>query len=427
MPESMTHARIPRRTRCILPLAMVLCSAGHAAAQDADAKAPTVPQRGWTAYLADPRTAVLVTLALVIGLGGGRQVLQGFKARGAVDRLAGDRPDLASILEASRYGRAGLIDLYRLLDEGKTSEIRNAAGEALSALWKADMLIAEEEKGLVRRGYRVDWSLRRRYPRGLEVAFPVSVSFGVPFLAEGGDGLKPSNLEWSYRVMGTERAALESYSEWAPGPISARFELNPGDFQGEGTHRLVLHARARTKDLTEQWQLDLPQVNTSFEFDRNLAVDALLTMPDDTRGEAMQKALTLVPSKGETTEPDGSSAFLTLNREFVLRDPPLLRLTTPLPSELAHRAYLEFEGIDETYEAGQVVFAGTPDEPKGEILRPIGPIAGTGVTGIDAPGLRRLRVVLRPDPQLGWSDPTLRSIWPGTIVTDWVEVRVIRR
>jgi hypothetical protein len=408
-----------------LTLALLVVTVGQSEAQEA--RAPAVSRRGWTAYLADPRTAVLVTLALVVGLGGGRQVLQGFRARGVVDRLAGDQPERADILEASKYGRAGLVDLFRLLDEGKTRDVRDAAGESLSALWKADMLIAEEEKGLVRRGYRVDWSLRRRYPRGLEVPFPVSVSFGVPFLAEGGEGLKASNLEWSYRVLGTERAALEAYSDWTPGPVSARFELNPGDFQGDGTHRLVLHARARTKGLTEHWQVDLPQVNTTFEFDRNMAVDALLTMPDDARGEAMNRALTLVPAKAETSATDDSSAFLTLNRDFVLRDPPLLRLAMPLPSELAHRGYLEFEGIEGTYEAGQVVYAGVPDGPVGEILRPIGPLSGQGVESIDAPGPRRVRLVLRPDPHLGWSHPGLRSIWPGTIVTDWFEGRVIRR
>ena len=38
-----------------------------------------------------------------------------------------------------------------------------------------------------------------------------------------------------------------------------------------------------------------------------------------------------------------------------------------------------------------------------------------------------LRARLVPDPDRGWADPEVRSIWPGTIVTDWVEVEVVRR
>jgi hypothetical protein len=36
-------------------------------------------------------------------------------------------------------------------------------------------------------------------------------------------------------------------------------------------------------------------------------------------------------------------------------------------------------------------------------------------------------VVLTADPDLGWTDPDVRSVWPGTLVTDWTTVRIIRR
>ena len=41
--------------------------------------------------------------------------------------------------------------------------------------------------------------------------------------------------------------------------------------------------------------------------------------------------------------------------------------------------------------------------------------------------MRRLRVVLEADPDLGWIDPEVRSIWPGTIVSNWVDGEILRR
>jgi len=38
-----------------------------------------------------------------------------------------------------------------------------------------------------------------------------------------------------------------------------------------------------------------------------------------------------------------------------------------------------------------------------------------------------MRVILSADPDKGWADPEIRSIWPGRIVTDWVDIRVVRR
>jgi hypothetical protein len=47
--------------------------------------------------------------------------------------------------------------------------------------------------------------------------------------------------------------------------------------------------------------------------------------------------------------------------------------------------------------------------------------------GIERPGTYRLRAVLEPDADRGWGDPEIRSIWPEAIVTDWLEVEVVRR
>jgi hypothetical protein len=38
-----------------------------------------------------------------------------------------------------------------------------------------------------------------------------------------------------------------------------------------------------------------------------------------------------------------------------------------------------------------------------------------------------MRIVLSPDPDLGWTDPDVRSIWPGKIETSWLEVELMRR
>ena len=58
----------------------------------------------------------------------------------------------------------------------------------------------------------------------------------------------------------------------------------PADFETDGPHRLVLQARVRTVGLTDSWELELPHIPFSFEFDPRLAVDALFALPDDARG-----------------------------------------------------------------------------------------------------------------------------------------------
>jgi hypothetical protein len=43
------------------------------------------------------------------------------------------------------------------------------------------------------------------------------------------------------------------------------------------------------------------------------------------------------------------------------------------------------------------------------------------------PGSTRARVILTADPALGWADPEVRSVWPGTIATAWEAVELVRR
>jgi len=384
------------------------------------------PGPGWAAYLGDPRTAVLVFLASALLVGGGRRVLRGARARRAVAALEGPSPSIGEIEAVADFGREGLIELFRLLGTATTAGARDAAGRALATLWAKDELIAEEEKALVRRGFAVDWRARRRYPKGLRGPIPIKVDYGVPFLVEGGPGVSPANLEWSHRVMGSERAAMEEFSPWTAGRGSASFAIEPVDFPANGPHRLVLHAKARAVGLTESWEFDLPHMAFSFEFDPILAVDALLTLPDDARAAAFASLVGLdrPEAGGEGPRP------LDLGADLVLRDPPGLSVVTPLPCDLAHSVAIEFEGIPGLYPAGSIVLPGQGEASAGgrsTRRSPIGPIRGLSPDAIDRPGEIRLRAVLTADPDLGWADPDVRSIWPGTLTTGWVAGRVIRR
>jgi hypothetical protein len=394
------------------------------AARPARTVARTSP--GWSAWLADPRTAVRAFLGSALLFGGGRKLLQGVRARRAVAALGEPNPVPDEIEAAAEHGRAGLIDLFRLLGTAEKPEARDAAGRALARLWAKDELIVEEEKALVRRGFAVAWKARRRYPRGLKGRIPVEASYGVPFLVEGGSGVSPTNLVWSHRVLGAERAGLEEPSAWIKGPGLASFEVDPSDFPTLGPHRLALAARVRVVGLTDSWEIELPHLPFSFEFDPILTVEALLTAPDDARGATVARAIRLEPP-GAT---DAGSRYLDLSAGLVLRDPPDLIVTTPLPCDLAHRLAIEIEGVPGQFRAGSVIVSGQGGGPPGraEARRfPLERIDGLPPEAIDRPGERRVRAFLTADADLGWADPDVRSLWPGTLTTDWADVRVIRR
>ncbi len=381
---------------------------------------------GWSAWLGDPRTAVLAFLASALLLGGGRKLLQGVRARRAVAALEGLDPVPEEVEAAAEHGRAGLIDLFRLLGTAEKPEVRDAAGRALATLWARDELIVEEEKGLVRRGFAVTWRARRRYPRALRAPIPIEASYGVPFLVEGGPGVRPSSLVWSHRILGAERAGLEEWTPWREGPGVARFAVDPSDFPTLGPHRLVLASKVRVVGLTDNWEVELPHVPFSFEFDPILAVEALLTLPDSAREAVFEKSIRLESPE----DVEGASNHLDLNADLVLRNPPDLIVSPPLPCDLAHRLAIEFEGIPGQFRVGQVIVGGQGAGASGTSRTfrfPRVPIAGLPADAIDRPGERRLRAILTADPDLGWTDPDVRSVWPGTIVTGWAAVRVIRR
>lgn len=408
------------------------------------------PARGrWERWVSEPRSAVLFVLFSVLLLGGGRKLRQSLRARGAVGRLEDPGVTPEAIAAAADHGRAGLTELFRILGSAEAETVRDAAGHALSVLWARDELIAEEEKALVRRGFQVRWKARRRYPRGLRSPIPIEVTYGVPFLREDGPGVRPTQLEWSCRVAGARRASLEVYGPWMAGPGRAAFELVPSDFETDGPHRLVLQSRVRTVGLTESWEIELPHIPFHFEFDPLLAVDALFALPDETRATAFSRAVGLVARRTRKEPEDGTGNdndaaengegspfdFVPLNEGLAIRTIPLIEVKVPLPCDLAHDVEVEFEGVAGRFAAGSVCLSGqgewegTEKAGRSRTLRfpPIAPVAPVPADAIDRPGTRRLRARLVPNPDRGWADPEVRSIWPGAIETNWVDVEIVRR
>jgi hypothetical protein len=380
----------------------------------------------WERWVGDPRNAVLFVLAAVVLLGGGRRLLQARRARRAVTQLEREDVTPEEIELASTLGRAGLLELFRLLEEGRSPEVRSAAGHALSVLWARDELIPEEEKALVRRGFEANWIARRRYPRELRIDIPIGVDYGVPFLKEGSRGVAPGNIEWSHRVTGAKRASLEVFSPWSAGPGSTHFSIVPDDFEGNGPHRLVLETKARVTGLTDTWELALPHVPFRFEFDPLLTVDSLLASPDETRAAVFDQAVRLVRASDDDSAPP---TILNLNERMAIRNPPSIVVTPPLPCDLAHSLSIEIEGVAGTFAGGELIAAGVASGSRisGPLSFPIGPLAPIPPEAIERPAHRKLRVRLTPDPARGWANPDVRSIWPGTIESAWVEVDVIRR
>ena len=171
----------------------------------------------WRGLLGEPRSAVFLVLFAALLIGGGSRLRKAMRGRDARNRL--DDPDIKpeEIEAVAEFGRAGMLDLFRILETGKTREQRLAAGRALAILWAGDEMIPEEEKAVVIRGHEVTWRGRRRYPRGLKSAIPFGVVVTLPFLRENAKAIGPGHLEWSFRITGSRRAGLESFGPWIKG------------------------------------------------------------------------------------------------------------------------------------------------------------------------------------------------------------------
>lgn len=382
------------------------------------------PRRAINSWL-EPRNFVFLVLALVLGVGGARRLWLGLRARRAIARLGDLDVTPAEIALAGGFGRPALAELFRLLAEGKTAEVRDAAGRALAGVWRRDDLIAEEEQALIRRGFTVRWLARRRYPRDLERPIACEAEFGVPFLRENPGEVGPQNLEWSARILGAKRADLESFTDWRSGEGKLSFAVHPGDFPGQGPHKLVLEARVRTAGLGDAWRIDLPKIPFQFELDPSLDPGAIATAPDASRGERFRAAISL--KRGESRE--GENIYARLSETAALANPPVLAITGDLPCDLAHWVEIEFEASEVRLAAGRVVALAHPQGSGSArpVERPIH-ANDAGLTDVRLdPGRTRLRARLAPDLEMAWSSPEVRSIWPETIVTDWIEVEIVRR
>jgi hypothetical protein len=383
-------------------------------------------RRNW---LTEPKAAVWIIMGLVVFVGGVRKLLSLWRARKAIALLDSPNVSPEQIESVADHGRLGALELLRIVSTAESESTRHAAGRALARLWRNDQLIAEEEQAIIRRGFSVQWNARRRYPRCLQGEIPIEVAHSVPFLEDDGRRVGPANLEWSYRLLGARRASLEGFSPWTAGHGNVAFTIFPGDFENNGPHRLVFHCRVRTIGLLDAWEIELPQIPFQFEFDPLLRLDAILTVPDAARDDAVARAIRLETAPRALSR---SPHYLPIGSEWALRDPPLIAVSMPLPSDLAHTVVLEFEGIDRRFPAGQLIVSGQGLAHLGQTPPPsvrhfeLGPIVPAAGGLIERPGPRPMRLHLSADPALGWADPQIRSVWPGQTQTNWLEVEILR-
>lgn len=376
----------------------------------------------------DSRNFVFLALGLLLGIGGGRKLWRDWKASRATRRLELGDVGVSEILDSARFGRSVLFELFRLLAEAPDAASRDAAGRAIARLWKQDELVAEEEQALVKRGFSVAWNARKRYPRDLKAPIPISVDYGLLFLRVDANEIGPDDLAWSHRVTGARRASLETFGPWRNGAGRLEFEIHPTDFVGQGPHRLALESRVRTVSQSNAWECELPKTAFTFELDPGLDPESLASTVDDTRRAAFQAAIRLEPK--EHAEAD--DVFLPIDSEVALRNPPVIVVVTPLPCDLAHRVLIEIEcdGLVETLDAGSITLGGqghgARSNDRAEMRFPLKITENRTATKLE-PESARLRARLVADLELAWGDPSIRSLWPDSIVVDWIDVQIVRR
>jgi hypothetical protein len=367
---------------------------------------------------------VLLVVGLALLLGGGRRLLQVLRARRAVNRLEEGTATPAEIEAAAGHGRAAIPELLRLLDPRHDETTRTAAGRALLRLWAADELIAEEEKGVATRLFEVQWLARRRYPRQIRGALRFEVRFGLTGLDRAGQGIRPDQLEWSWRIRGAPRASLEQFSAWQVVEQPIHFQIEAADLPAGSDMALAFQARVRTRGLTSRWELELPQVPFRFERDEALRVESILAPADSIVEEAMSRVVRFEISESRLGQADVDPVFVPIDPEFAIVGQPRIGLDE-LTCDLAHRAILEFAEPKRSVGAGEVVYLAARGEASTSV-RPL-QVEPAPEPLVAEPGAYRIRLVLTPDPDLGWAHPDVRSVWPRRIVTEWQEARVVRR
>ncbi len=116
-------------------------------------------------------------------------------------------------------------------------------------------------------------------------------------------------------------------------------------------------------------------------------------------------------------------AFWPIGDGLAVQGIPTLVVVGNLPNDLAHTLAVEFEEVPGWRPAGVATFTG---QGSGSRRLPLEPPRGGSAPPIGRRGTHRLRLRLEPDPQRGWAHPDIRSLWPGTVETNTVNVEVIR-
>lgn len=388
----------------------------------ATASGANAPPRRAAAWLADPRSAVLILLGSIVVLGIGRKLLGEHRSRQAVARLAHDDATPAEVAAASAAGRGAMTELARLCETGATPALRHAAATSLLTLWAGDQLVAEEERAIAARLFEVQWKARRRYPRELSRPLGMEVRFGLMGVGPSSP-IRAEELLWSHRVVGSQRAAMEVFSDWQRGREAVAWALEPADFPGPGPHRLILETRLRWESSGGTWELGLPPSALSFELDPRLTLAAILGAPEEELTRRGAERVRLEPAE------ETGTAFQALNDRFALRDPPRIVIAGTLPYDLAHRVSIEFDAPPTRCDALSIVLLATgggDHDPTDRRILPFPSWLGPPEVPIDRPGPVRVRAVLTPDPELAWSDPAVRALWPVPLVTNWCDVRIVR-
>ena len=64
---------------------------------------------------------------------------------------------------------------------------------------------------------------------------------------------------------------------------------------------MVFESRVKTDGLSDSWEMDLPHIQFSFEFDPLLSVDSILAMPDESRADVFRSSIRLSTPPPEQT------------------------------------------------------------------------------------------------------------------------------
>lgn len=378
--------------------------------------------------MSDPRRWVFIAVTAFLVLGGARKWLAGNRGRKMADRIANGQANLAEISNSAVHGRSVLPDLLSLLQDEAPADRKNAALEALIKLWRADELIAEEEKAILSRAIQVSWKQRRKYPRDFSGQFQITALFRLPLLADKScnEWLR-NHLRFETRVTGTRRATDE---QWKPLPADSSqltMEIESRDFPEDSIHRLMLFIRVKTEGLTSDWSLDLPGQATSFEWDHHLKSMALKAESDEKEAMIMQEALAweLIADADEMQLQN-----VAISPGFAIHHPPVAMLAIPLPRDIAHEAMLEIEEVSSNIRLKKWVIASRGSVSTAEKQFKQIPLEMMGLiddSAISRAGKYRARLLLNPKPELGWADPEIRSVWPGRLTSPWVEIEIVRR